>query len=169
MWNGIVAYLVMREARIRAMGPSAARAFANIVLSGSELTDGGRLAVMRAVAANIVRTQELHPNLVSFLKEVHSHVGQPPEAPLDDTRAFLTQLRELPVADQDAALMILSIGAVLDGRVNRRERKLIEQALVEAGRDDDTAPLERLRRMFARGEPIDADVVKATAPPRSAR
>lgn len=164
LWNAIVAFLVMREARIRAMGPSAARAFAEIVLGDRALSDGGRLAVIRAVGANIVRTQELHPNLVSFLNEVTRHLGEPPEAPLDDTQAFLDQLRNLPREEQDVALMILSIGAVLDGRVNRRERKLITRALLVCGRDPSGAPLERLRRMFARGEEIDPSIVNACAP-----
>jgi hypothetical protein len=164
LWNAVVAYLVMREARIRAMGPSAARAFAGIVLDGRELSDDGRLAVMRAVGANIVRTQELHPNLITFLQEVQRQVGDPPEAPLDDTREFLAQLRRLPKEEQDVALMILSVGAVLDGKVNRRERKLIRRALAETGRDDSTGPLDDLRVMFARGHEIDPTVVEACAP-----
>jgi len=169
LWNAVVAFLVMREARIRAMGPSAARAFAGIVLAGRPLSDGGRLAVMRAVGANIVRTQELHPNLISFLQEVQRQVGDPPEAPLDDTQAFLDQIRDLPAEEQDAALMILAVGAVLDGRVNRRERKLITRALAVCDRDDSGAPLERLRQMFARGEEIDPAIVQACAPPAEAR
>ncbi len=164
LWNAVVAFLVMREARIRAMGPSAANAFASIVLEDRELSDEGRLAVLRAVAANIVRTQELHPNLIWFLKEVHKQVGEPPEAPLDDTREFLAQLRRLSTEEQAVALMVLSVGAVLDGKVNRRERKLIRRALSETGRDDSTSPLDDLRAMFARGHEIDPSVVEACAP-----
>ncbi len=96
-------------------------------------------------------------------------MGDPPEAPLDDTREFLAQLRGLTTEEQAAAIMILSVGAVLDGKVNRREKKLITRALAETGREDSTRPLEALRAMFARGHEIDAAVVEACAPPPRAR
>jgi hypothetical protein len=162
-WNGIVAFIIMREARIRAMGPSAAKAFAEAILGGERLSDEGRVAVLRAVGANIVRTQELHPNLVAFLLEVHRHVGEPGKEPLDETPRFLEQLARLPSTEQDIALRILSVGAVLDGRVNRRERKLVVSALTACGRDPSSAPLDRLRRAFASGEPIKSEVVNATS------
>lgn len=163
LWNGIVAFIIMREARLRAMGPSAAKAFAHIILAGEPLSEAGRLAVLRAVGANIVRTQELHPNLVAFLLEVHRHVGTPGEEPLDETPLFLQQLAALPPREQDVALRTLSVGAVLDGRINRRERNLVVAALTACGRDPSSVPLDRLRASFAAGEPIREDLVHATS------
>lgn len=164
-WNAVVAFLVLREARIRAMGPSAAKAYAEVILGGRTLTPDGRLAAMRAVGANIVRTQKMHPNLVCFLKEVNRCTGEIPDAPLDDTKEFLDHLVSLSAAEQDVALMILSVGAVLDGRLNRRERRLVSRALEVTRRDPAPEPLYELRRAFAHGETIERAVVEACAAP----
>ncbi len=163
-WNAVVAFLVLREARLRAMGPSAARAFAEIILDQRELRPAGRLAAMRAVGANIVRTQQMHPNLVCFLNEVDRHTGDVPEAPLDNTQEFIDSLAGLTGEEQDVALMVLSVGAVLDGRVSRRERHLITRALMAARRDPGRQPLDDLRWAFAHGRPIERAVVEACAP-----
>lgn len=148
IWNGVVSWLVLREARLRAMGPSAARALAAGVLDGAGLSVDGRVAAVRAVAAAVVRTGDLHPNLQWLLVEVTRRCGEPADA--DDVTAFLASLPALPDADRDVVRRLLVAAAIVDGRLTRAERRL----LAEAGADLEAA--ERLRRALRRGDELTA-------------
>ena len=158
-WNAIVAWLVIRQARLRAMGPSAAAELAGRLLRDAQLSKQGKLAVLRAVAAAIVRTHDPHPNLIAFLAEVRGYAGEAKGEDVDDTRAFLEALPALPEREQDLVLRVLCVGAILDGKLARDERRLIEEAYRAAGREPRTAAVDRLRRAFTRGRPIAPDVL----------
>jgi hypothetical protein len=163
-WNAVVCWLIMREARIRAMGPSAAREMIDVVFAGqeSDLSAEAKACALRAVASSIVRTEDLHPNLVALFREVGSRVGGAvneravgDRGDLDDTRAFLERLRGLGAKEQTDVLRILAIASIIDGRLTRAERRLLTEARAACGREPDLASIERLRRAFVDGDPID--------------
>ena len=92
-WNGVVMWLVLREARIRAMGPSAIDELVKVIFDDApELSAQGRLSAVRAVASAIVRTQDLHPNLVRLLSVVATRAGDTGKNELDDVGLFLQNL-----------------------------------------------------------------------------
>lgn len=166
-WNAIVSYRVVREARIRAMGPSAIEVALGEILVGPEdaeaLGPEGRIAVVRAVGSAIVRTEDLHPNLARLLDDVRRHVdlaGAPLDA-LDDVPAFLRMLPALPERDRRTTLRVLALALALDGRVSSREARLYRQALDAADVPADPHALERLRAAFVAGDGIDHDVLAA--------
>jgi hypothetical protein len=151
-WTGIVMWIVLREARIRTMGPSAAKELVAAVFEdGTPLSPQGRLALARAAASAIVRTTELHPNLLAVLVEVLRRTGDPGEA-LDDSRAFLEMLPRLAPAEQRMALQIVTVAAIIDGRFTAAERRLLRDAQAACGRAPDARAAERLRRAFVNGE-----------------
>jgi hypothetical protein len=161
-WNGVVTWLVMREARLRAMGPSAARELADVIFADAPpLSEAGRLAAVRAVAAAIVRTQDLHPNLVALLGEVQRKAGDTGAAELDDPGAFLRSLATLSPGEQRLALQTLVVGCVVDGRLTGREKRLLTQAFAELGRPLDFGPVHRLRRELVAGNGVPDDAVRA--------
>jgi hypothetical protein len=161
-WNGVVTWLVMREARLRAMGPSAAQALCDVIFADAPpLSEAGRLAAMRAVAAAIVRTQDLHPNLVALLGEVQKKVGDTGTAELDDPGELLRSLQALSPGEQRLALQTLVVGCVVDGRLTRREKALLAQAFAELGRPVDFGPVHRLRRELVAGNGVPDDAVRA--------
>lgn len=161
-WNGVVTWLVMREARLRAMGPSAAQELVNVVFADAPpLSEAGRLASVRAVAAAIVRTQDLHPNLVALLGEVQKKAGDTGNAELDDPGEFLRSLKALSPGEQRLALQTLVVACVVDGRVTSREKQLITQAFAELGRPVDFTQVHKLRREFVAGNGVADDVVRA--------
>ncbi|MBS1152556.1 MAG: hypothetical protein H6Q89_4254 [Myxococcaceae bacterium] len=161
-WNGVVTWLVMREARLRAMGPSAAQELVSVVFADAPvLSEAGRLAAVRAVAAAIVRTQDLHPNLVALLAEVQHKAGDTGNAELDDPGEFLRSLRVLPAGEQRLALQTLVVACIVDGRVSRREKKLLTEAFAAVGRPVDFGPVHRLRREFVAGNGVADDAVRA--------
>lgn len=161
-WNGVVSWWVLREARLRAMGPSAAGALLDVVFGDAPpLSQDGKLAALRAVASAIVRTEDLHPNLLALLDGVKQRVGDGGTAELDDPGLFLAQLATLPPPEQRVALQVLAVATVVDGRLNGRERRLLLQAQSAAGRPLDLGKVEVLRRAFVRGDGLDDEAVRA--------
>lgn len=163
-WNAIVSYKVVREARIRAMGPSAIdEALAQILAEGGALGEDARIALVRAVGAAIVRTEDLHPNLARLLDELRARVGAsgtPLEA-LDDVPAFLRALPALPERERRITIRVLALALALDGRVSSRETRLFHQASAAASVSADPHAPERLRAAFVEGDGIAHDVLAA--------
>ena len=164
IWNGIVAWLVLREARIRAMGPSAAKEMVGIVFADSPvLSVNGRAAVKRAVAAAIVRTRDLHPNLIALWSEVRAHAGEDETHGIDDALLFVETLRGLPSDERAIVLRVLAIASILDGRITSAERRLLSQSYAACDR---AAPLDRvaqLRRAFLDGDTIPPRLIRELA------
>lgn len=165
LWNGLVAWLVVREARIRAMGPSAVVEMVSNVLSThpEPLSTDGQAAVLRAVASSIVRTRDLHPNLVALLTYAKRRVGDADTHALDDSRSFLAALRTLNAGEQTLVLEMLSVAAIIDGRVTPPEQRLLRDARAACGRSSDLAATHRLRRAFVAGDALDVALLRDTA------
>jgi hypothetical protein len=162
MWNGLVTRWILREARLRAMGPSAVSELAGIAFSDAPpLSVDGRIAAMRAVAAAIVRTEDLHPNLVALLTSVSKRVGRLPPAELDDVGEFLRSLAKLSHPEQRLCLQVLATACIVDGRLTRRERQLYQDALSAAGRDQSLTGLEQLCAALVSGDGFADDVLRA--------
>ena len=152
-WNAIVCYIVLREARIRVMGPSAAKELITAIFDqGIDPSPEARMTFVRAVASSIVRTEDLHPNLYAVLAEVTSRVEVPIPDGIDDSAAFLQCLAKLSPEEQRLALQVLSTAAIIDGRFTSAERRLIREAQEACGRTGDEKVAERLRKAFISGD-----------------
>ncbi len=155
-WNAWVARAVIREARIRAMGPSAARARLDGLLAKRTLPEAGRLAVLRAIGYAVVGKRDLHPNLAAFLLLARERFGAFPSVePLDDRAAFLNQLPQLPDDERAIALEFLSFALICDGRLSARERRLWNEARAACALPPDHGRLGHLRRAFVAGEVLE--------------
>jgi hypothetical protein len=167
-WNGVVSWLIMREARVRAMGPSAASEMVALAFEGAPpLSTAARAAVVRAVASCIVRTEDMHPNLVCVFREVvdraglgsgddlHEAVLAPDGAgDIDDPRLFLERLRGLEAAEQRVVRRVLAVASVIDGRLARSEKRLLREAWAASGAALDLGEVHALRRAFREGSPM---------------
>ena len=165
LWNGLVCWSVLREARIRVMGPSAALDMLAAVLE-QEPTPSPALAaaIHRAVGSAIVRTRELHPNHVAIVRAVRQRLGDPaPDLTLDDSDEFLKALPQLNVAERRVVLRVLAVAAILDGRLVRAERRLLEEAYHSAGLPSGLKHVEQLRRWFVAGDIIPHDELRRSA------
>jgi hypothetical protein len=163
VWNGLVCWSVLREARIRVMGPSAAiemvdAAFADVPQPSPALL----AATHQSLGSAVVRTQQLHPNHAALIRAFRTRFGAPPAGlEQDDSRGFLTSLSRLPPADARIVLRMLAAAAVLDGRLVRAERKLLSDAYRLAGVPSKLAAIDHLRRAFVQGDPISADDLRS--------
>ena len=155
-WNALVCWFVLREARIRVMGPSAASEMLDIVFRVQPSPSPALLtAVHRALGAAVVRTSELHPNHLALMRELRLRFGAPPEGvQVDDSAAFLRSLSELNEGERRTALRVLAVAAILDGRVVKRERRLLAEAYAAAAITPAMEHVERLRKAFVTGDPI---------------
>ena len=165
LWNGLVCWTVLREARIRVMGPSAALEMLDAVLEDEPTPSLDLVSAMhRAVASAIVRTRELHPNHVAIVRAVRQRLGEPPEGlELDDSDAFLKQLPGLGVAERRVVIRILAVAAIIDGRLVRPERRLLAEAYAAAGISPGVEHVEKLRRAFVAGDVIARAELRASA------
>jgi putative flippase GtrA len=162
VWNGIVSYRVLREATVRAMGPSAV---AEAVASLGAVNLSTAEAMLRAVATAIVRTEDWHPNLLALLMEVRAKGRAQPVHQVDDGSHFLQLVALLSKAAQRQCLAVLLLACVVDGRLSSRERRLCRQAFEAAGETFHAHRLELARRRFLRGQGLRVgDVFESSAP-----
>jgi hypothetical protein len=155
-WNAYVAWKVLREARIRVMGPSAAEDLADVILrNGGELTPLGRDTVVRAIGSAIVRTHDMHPNLEHLLVHVTEKLDEPPEKNVDDPSVFLDQLMRVSKDERLTAVRMLNVASIIDGRLTLAEQNLVKDALIRCGHPPTARYVKKLRRAFVGGDPID--------------
>ena len=134
----------------------------------------GGAALVRAVASSIVRTEDMHPNLVALLREVANRVNvaisREPHlgiasadgaGDVDDSKAFLAQLPLLDMAERRLSLRVLAIASIIDGRLTRAEKRLLVEAHAISGVPLDLARVHSLRRAFLTGDPIDPARIEA--------
>lgn len=170
MWNGIVAFLIMREAKLRVMGPSAAHELIRLTFGDrKELEPAAAEAALRAVGASIVKKEDLHPNLTALFAEVRARVPHTtPSHSLDDPKAFIARLAGINEDESAVVLRILVIASVLDGRISKKERALLEEAFVATGRAVEMDKLEALRVAFTSGDELTTALMKNVVPAATA-
>jgi hypothetical protein len=164
LWNGLVTWLVLREARIRAMGPSALKEATPDLLEQARREPRLSEVFVRGVASSIVKKQTLHPNLRALLTDVHGIAGGQELQEVDSPSRFIEALQRLPLQAQRSALRLLCLAVVLDGKTTARERGLIENAARACAVELSAGQLERLRRGFVRGEGLNAALARAIVP-----
>jgi hypothetical protein len=161
LWNGLVCWSVLREARIRVMGPSAALEMLDAVLEHEPAPSAELcLVIHRAVASCIVRTRELHPNHVAIVRAVRQRLGEPVDGAAD---RFLAALPGLTPPEQRLVIRMLAVAAILDGRLVRPERRLLAEAYAVARLPSCLDHVEKLRRAFIAGDVIPRDELRAAA------
>jgi hypothetical protein len=160
IWNAVVCFLVVREARLRTMGPSAAIELVGFALADWTPNPTGRAAAFRSIASAVVRTQDLHPNHLALLRVLADRLGPVDIEEVDDTSRFLAELAELEPNDRRLVLRLLVIAAVLDGKLTRAEKRLLAEAFKVCGRPLALDRVEELRHAFSAGRGLDFELVR---------
>jgi hypothetical protein len=165
-WNALVSWRVLREVRLRAVGPSAIAELCDALLPGegeAPVSEGCRTSLLRAVGCAMVRKHAAHPNLLELLRRLAPHVGACRAHELDDTKRFVDGLVALPPPEQVLVLEILQVAAVLDGHVRKKLKALVSDARRACGLAPETVALDELERRFLAGERIDMGLIEALA------
>jgi hypothetical protein len=160
IWNAVVCFSVVREARLRTMGPSAAIELVGFALADWTPNPAGRAAAFRAIASAVVRTQDFHPNHIALLRVLVERLGDIDVEDVDDSRRFLSEIARLSPADKNLVLRLLVVAAVLDGRLTRAEKRLLADAFRACERPLALERIEELRRGFTAGRGLDFELVR---------
>ncbi len=162
IWDGAVCWKVLREARIRVLGPSAAQALTEMILpAGRALSPAGIEAVFAALAAAIMSQAELHPNLLAMVRELVGRFGEPPSSAVSNSKALMEALPTLPDDERAIALQFLCAAAALDGRLSWGERKLTRSAFEAAGMRWPIHSLKILTARLSNGEAVEPGDIEA--------
>ncbi len=157
IWNATVTWLVMREARLRVVGPFAAEHLVGGLWDELAEHSPQREAAVRAVASAAVRSHDMHPNLLAMLREVKRRTEQAEASgDVDDSRDFLRELAEAPPDAQRWLIGVLTLAAISDGRLAPGERALLAEACRAAGVADHTPRAQELAKRLRGGQLITA-------------
>jgi len=167
-WNGLIAYWVLREARTRAMGPSAVEEYSSVLFEDADQrSPEAHLGAFRAIGAAIVRTVDLHPNLILLMEATERHLGDPGEATLDDSELFVQSVLKLSEEEQSWVLRVFVVASMIDGRLVRRERRLLRDIFQRCGYDTDLTAIQRLRSDFVKGNDIVKEAILNCLPQKN--
>jgi len=162
VWNAVVCHYVLREARLRILGPSAVVELLSNVLESRHITRMAWQVAERAVASAVVRTRDFHPNHVALIGALSRHAPLSEIEQPDNTERFILELAKLGPTDQEFVLRVLVIAAILDGRLTRAERRLLAQAFSTCQRRLDLGRIRDVLRAFRAGRPLDTAIRSAT-------
>lgn len=166
-WNGLIAYWVIRQARIRAMGESAVEEFSEVLYENPEgYSEQARIAAFQAIGAAIVRTVDLHPNLILFMEASSRHLGDPGDATLDNSELFIRSVLALSDPEKEFALRVFVVACLLDGRIAPREKRLMREVFERCGFESDLSDVNSLLKMFVKGQDFDRATILNCLPPR---
>jgi hypothetical protein len=155
-WNGIVCWLVIREVKIRVLGPSAAiEIIAKISRLEDQLSEKGKLSLLRAIGSCIVRTADLHPNLEIMYRSFDEHINDSSSEVIDDTHLFLNDLQNLNHTEKRIILEMLVYSSIIDGRITYREKELLASAYEICGIPFDYKKVKRLLHQFRSGNLLE--------------
>jgi hypothetical protein len=148
----------MREARVRAFGPSAIAEFVGRE-SFVDLPKEAAEVTVQGVASAIVKTRDRHPNIALLLARLIDEHRLDEIAVQADAAEFIRRLKALPKSEGSLVLQTLLFAAILDGRTPKRERDLIQQAFAATGRSFQEAELKKLKRDFLSGREAGRNIV----------
>jgi len=155
-WNMVVCWRVLREARIRAMGPSLTKELADWIADTEPGVAASRefsRLVAWALGTSIVKNRRVHPNWSTLV--AHLELPEQAEADFGDCPRFLATLKSAAVVHQRAALRALVAAAVLDGRCSSLERQWLEVVFTVVGRTAPLAEVSRACKAFVAGDGFD--------------
>ncbi|MBL8022033.1 MAG: hypothetical protein JNM27_20325 [Leptospirales bacterium] len=146
IWNVVVLWRVIREARLRLVGSLLAQTLANEILTGEQLASlspAGRIGCVRAVATAVVLTQNYHPNMLILLVKLCELLGIESPDDYDDWERFVLTLNQVSKREREFMLDLLSVSAAFDGKLSKLERVYLPVAFGEH------APhyMERIRKL----------------------
>jgi hypothetical protein len=153
---------MVRQARIRALGPSACEALlADILRDEGTVRRDVFVTMLRAVASCIVRGHEVHPNLLALMRGIIRRAGNTPVPNLDDTQLFFESLDALTPRERDLVLEVLVLATFPDGHVSRAEVALLRVVLTRYGRTLDRVKLRAVCKHFVHGDALTRTELRA--------
>jgi hypothetical protein len=147
VWDAVVMYRVVREARLRLFGYRLAEYLVEEVISpdvSSRLSPEAQEGAVRAIATMMVLTQNHHPNMLILLHRFSERFAVRESADFDNWEILLQVLKEVAPDERLFLLDLLGIAAAFDGHLSPLEKR----RLPEAFGDDSALYLERIKALI---------------------
>jgi len=155
IWNYVVSRYVMREASTRIRGPATvSEIFSHILAAHGPLSDQSKELILRAVVSAIVRSSDFHPNVYYLYHLVAAKMDETSLAHLDDSQRFIDVLSRAGKSDKALALQVLVVASIIDGKLPRKEKKLLEESFGVCHVAYDVSHIKLLKKRFLQGHQI---------------
>jgi len=158
LWNAIIVWRTMNEARLRTLGPFAVEDLLRQV-SGEEERPGPEAVevIMHGVGEMLMRGHDAHPNQVLLLSRLRQDFNCEGEALDVDWERQRTALRSLESGEQEAALNLLTLSSILGRRTYRQQKKFLREAHDDCGLTLKPERLKHVRTKLKEGRTITPD------------
>ncbi len=154
IWNAAVTGWVLRQGRVRALGPWAAKELAEHVSRHRNLlSEQGRQVILGGVAELMILTADAHPNYYVLLTRLLPAMKLTPEQ-VQPRWTGLGAFKNLTPEEEKLALTIFTVTVVIDGRTRRAELELLAKMYESCGLPFDAQAVHRLRAAFVGGRSI---------------
>ena len=164
-WDAFVCRRALREARLRAIGPSAARELvAHLLSQVAAPSPLLREALYRAVATAVVRSVDFHPNLVELINALKDRVGECEADDIDDSRRAIALMQRLDLDERRVALQMLVVACVFDGRVGKKEWTVIARGYALFERATPRVAVLAFKRSLLSGDELGVEQLAALVP-----
>ncbi len=164
-WDGYITRKIMREARIRTIGPSAVtERVQNYLENADKYSVEFKKECLRAVAAAITQTEEMHPNLQFLLLSAYKKLQlENIEFDVDDMDSFLVNLNNLKEEEQLLLVKMLTFAIVIDGKISADENLVLIKACKISNLKLKEGSIQNLLKMIYNGKPFSVtDLYKAS-------
>jgi hypothetical protein len=154
VWNGIVAFRILREARLRIVGSTSTDVLLDFI--GADGSDC--VLAMKAIACVTVSAARVHPNVEALAERLlHQHPEIEVSPALGDRRKLLAELVTLTPSQRAIVLRAAVAASVIDARLSKREEKLLSELAAAAKRELPLAELRELTRNLVFGSGLDEE------------
>ncbi len=134
LWNALVLWKTVNEARLRLFGNLLARHIAKEIFTEEKiqsLSERTKIGCIEAIGNSIVLTQNYHPNMLVLLVRLSEILKIKEEKDFANWENFLNTLNVVAKEEKFFLLNILTIAAAFDGKLSRLEKRDLRQAYGE--------------------------------------
>jgi hypothetical protein len=131
VWDAVVMYRVVREARLRLFGYRLAEYLSEEAITpdfSSQLSLKAQEGAVRAIATMTVLTQNHHPNMLILLHRFSERFAVRDRADFDDWAVLLQMLQDVSPDERLFLLDLLCIAAAFDGHLSPLEKRRLPEA-----------------------------------------
>ncbi len=162
IWNALITWRIMNEARIRMLGPFAIEELiGRISEKQGELSPGAADLMLQGVGEALKRACDAHPNYVALLARLRDVLGSDVENLEVDWESARGRLAQLEPAERELILDVLVLATILGSTINSGQKLMLGEACGKAGAGFRPAALDLLRNKLKTGRRIGPEDLAA--------
>ena len=157
IWNAVITWRIMREARLRSLGPYAVQETVGRIAEASEgFPEEDRRLILEAVGEMIIHSHSAHPNFAFLLWRLFDELQIHQDSVDVDWPAQKKRLSSAEETVKSAVLTALMLTSMLDGRLSRSEKALLAEAHLVCGRVFHSEAFDHAYKKFLDGRRLEA-------------